>query len=125
MDQVRSAEETLCFSLPLPLPLRKFEPQEISPFTTTTRCIETNKRRRGHEKERGRKSIQHQNMPTNSSTYLSPSQRETLSQFESITARKDERSSLELLDRVGWNLEVSTLLSLRRGAQEKTTRASP
>jgi len=65
-------------------------------------------------------------MPTNSSsTYLSPSQRETLSQFESITARKDERSSLELLDRVGWNLEVSTSLSLRRGAQGKKKADNP
>ncbi|GAA6021173.1 hypothetical protein JCM11491_001595 [Sporobolomyces phaffii] len=38
-------------------------------------------------------------------SYLSEEQRETLAQFESITARNDERSSLELLDRAHWNLE--------------------
>ncbi|GAA5900741.1 UBX domain-containing protein [Sporobolomyces salmoneus] len=38
-------------------------------------------------------------------THLSPTQRDTLTQFEAITQRNDERSSLELLDRAGWNLE--------------------
>ncbi|GAA5883135.1 hypothetical protein JCM16303_006108 [Sporobolomyces ruberrimus] len=53
--------------------------------------------------------------------YLTPSQRETLAQFESITARNDERSSLEALEATGWNLEAAISRVFDGGSSSRTS----